>query len=331
VAPARDLPTARRGTREVAVAIIHETRLVQFGGVLTPPDEKAAQLGRDDSVLRAVWPVLQQVNGNWGSICAMLQDLSQIVIKMQGVVKAVAAGKAADIQKRIELLDMARSSVRAILLDAENEDFDVVERTALAGMSNVLDTIFLRLSSAARMPVSRLLGQAPAGLNATGEGDRMTWHDQVREYERDSAVPPLLLLARRVGKQLFPAVDPEEWQAEFGSLEHETATIQAQSRLAVAQADAIYLDRGVVRPAEIALSRFGRGCWSPDYTLDMDVREQILPDELEALVLEAEKAANPPPPAAGQDPNALPGTDGNAPPAPASAAAVQGASGQGQG
>lgn len=97
-----------------------------------------------------------------------MTDAAQGVFKLKGLHSAVASNRNDELLKRMELVDMSRSISRSILLDAEDEDFRR-DSYSFAGVPEVLEKMMLRLASAARLPVSLLMGQSPAGMNATGK------------------------------------------------------------------------------------------------------------------------------------------------------------------
>lgn len=263
----------------VQLVVVHETRLILFGGVLTPKRIKNMNDGADMSVLQGVLDIISKAEGNFDSMCAAIADMSQGVIKMEGLIEAVASGKSADISERIALMDQMRSITRSILLDAESEDFKYVERAALSGLADLLDKTWVRLAAACEpaMPVTRLMGIAPAGLNATGEGDRINWYDKVRTYQRKHLKPAL--------DRLCKLVLGEGWEVDFPALEKQDPLEEAQIMQAQAATDQIYFTIGSLTQSEIAQVRFGKGHWSAGYDdIDMEAHEQALEKELDGLV-----------------------------------------------
>jgi len=75
-------------------------------------------------------------------------------------------------------------------------------------------------------------------------------------------------------------------------------------RRTVAETDAIYIDRGVLDPTEVAISRFGGDRWSMNTLIDTKARENGYdPNEVETLESEKEKEIKemPPEPTIGPD------------------------------
>lgn len=270
-------------------ARVHETRLVKFGGAMTSRRMKQQNGGWDHSVLQKLVDRLRDANSNWDSVVTMFQDMSQAVYKLQGLIEAIAGGDEEALQARMALTDKLRSITKAIILDAEAEDFTLVERGTMTGVGDLVDRTWLRLSAAARMPVTILMGQAPAGLNATGATDLRWWYDTVRTSQEMEIKPRALRIIRLVAQGLFPGMDPESWDISFPSLWMLTPQEEADLRSKVADTDSKYIAAQVLLPEEITLSRFGRGKYSTEYVVDLEARKLALEVELERL-------ANPPDP-----------------------------------
>ena len=89
----------------------------------------------------------------------------------------------------------------------------------------------------------------------------------------------------------FDGKQPENWSLQFIPLWQNTEEQDAVTRRTTAETDAIYIDRGVLTPDEVAISRFGGNKWSMNTEIDMESRERITdhPEELEELEQEKEK------------------------------------------
>lgn len=65
------------------------------------------------------------------------------------------------------------------------------------------------LSAASDIPATRFLGQAPGGLNATGEGDLENYYGRIEADRTRDDVPKLMHLMRIVCRSLFGIVPPD--------------------------------------------------------------------------------------------------------------------------
>lgn len=262
------------GVNQNAGALVHESRLLVLKGARTSLRRKIQNGGWNESVLQKVNDVLIQFNIGWQGTAHLLQDAAQGVFKIEGLIDMIASGDKDSLQSRMELVDMSRSVARSIMLDADRESFERAGYS-FGGIPEILQAFMLRLSAAARMPVSVLMGQAPAGLNATGESDTRLWYDQVQSYQTQSLLPVI----QRFYSLLFKSTEfnvTEPWSIYFEKLWQLTDVEQANLEKTVAEKDRTYIDAGVLLPEEVALNRYGSGGFSQATQINLEARQEIL-------------------------------------------------------
>jgi hypothetical protein len=164
------------------------------------------------------------------------------------------------------MVDMGRSTARALLLDAEGETFEKVA-TSFAGVPDMLDRYMNWLSVASGIPVAILFGRSAAGMNATGELDLDSWHSVVGSYQQKKIDPAV----RRVFGLLSYAKDSPTKGKPFADLDTKWKPLSVPSEKEDAEAyntradgDSKYVAMGALDPVEIAIARFGRGRYSTD-------------------------------------------------------------------
>lgn len=262
---------------------IHESRLIVFPGIKVSRRMFGDLAGWGDSILTRVEPVLRDFGLSWGAAGTLIADFAQAVFKIEGLANIVANDQQEAFKARLQALDLSRSTLRAIVIDSK-EDFER-KTTPITGLPDLLDRFATRLAAAADMPLTLLMGQSPAGLNATGESDIRFFYDRVKAMQQRLLKPALeritsLILANKglKGKNSSPyGTQNKVWSIEFCPLWQPTEKEKAEVRLLVAQADQIYLDRSVISAAEVAVSRFGGDGYSMETTVDFEARESLEP------------------------------------------------------
>lgn len=256
---------------------VHESRLVRFTGLITSKQQAIETQGWGDGDLQRCHAVLRDFNLGWDGAGVLLSDFAQAVFKMKGLADLIATDQDDVVANRMRAVDMSRSVARAILIDADQEEFER-KQTPLTGLPEMLEKFMLRLAAAARMPVSLLMGQAPAGLNATGDSDIRWFYDDVKG-DQDKILEPAL---RRVIRLVMLAkdgptggVEPDNWSVHFRPLWQQSDSEKADTRLKTSQADVAYITAGVVTPEEVAASRFGGDEWSMETVIDFEGRQQM--------------------------------------------------------
>ena len=260
--------------------LIHESRTIRFDGIETDLQESQKLGGWSYSVLQRAYKVLRQFGLSFGSAAILIEEASQGVFKIDGLISMLAGNERDALLERMTLVDMSKGAARSILVDAENEDYTRIP-VQFAGLPDMLDRIMQRLAAATGMPVTLLMGQSPAGMNATGESDFRQWYDSIASEQEKVLGPRLLKLYKLIGQGL--GIDTEGLEVAWEPLEEESPKDKATLYSTVAAADVAYVNAGVFQPQEIAIARAGQGAYDPFAVPAIDVAK-----------LEAELAEPPP-------------------------------------
>lgn len=241
--------------RSGMTSFVHASRLIRFGGEHTGEQERWKLNGWDYSVLQHTYEPIRQFSSCYKAAEYLMGDASQGVFKIRGLLTMIAGGQLVNLQTRAQFMDLMRSYTRSILLDADGgEDFTKVQ-TTFAGIGDMLDRSANRLSAATEIPVTLLMGQAPAGLNATGASDIRAWYDRVHG-DREQKLKPhlerlitLIAIAERIGDRQFKVMFRPLWQ--------ETPKEKADREKVEADTAAVWITNEVLTPEQVALARFG--------------------------------------------------------------------------
>lgn len=254
---------------------VHESRLVLFGGSETGTQERVQNNGWDLSVLQRAHDVIRSFDLGWDAVSTLLADGNQAVFKVSGLAEMAGAGGESALLARMRLLNQFRSVYRALILDSDaNESFER-QPANFSGIPDVLDKLCIRLAACADIPVTRLMGQSPAGLNATGESDLAGFHANVRSRQTIELAPKIrrlveVWLQTKAGQQASRGDKPKTLSISFPPLWSESALEQAQREKSIADRDLVYINAGVLKPDEVALHRFRPGGFSDDIQLSAE-------------------------------------------------------------
>lgn len=262
---------------------VHYSRIIRFEGTRISRRQLRANdsIGWGDSVLLRCHELIRDFQAAWQAVAIILQSFSQPYMKLVGLADMLEEEDGAQrLMARLAGIQMARSVAKMVLLD-EKEEFGQVT-TALGGLGDILNQFAIRLAAAARIPVTLLMGQQPAGLNATGDNDVRNFYARVAAAQHKSLRPVL----NQVLRLLFLSKDgptsgtePETWRVEFKPLWQPTDVEQADLRLKQAGTDEKYITQGVLSPEEVAISRFGGASYSTETVIDPKSRSDITPDD----------------------------------------------------
>jgi phage-related protein (TIGR01555 family) len=266
-------------------SIVHESRLICFNGVRTTKLARIQNSGRNHSVLQPMHDVLRQFDVGWKAVEHLLTDGYQTVIKMAGLAAQIGAQGQAKVEMRMRLIDRQRSVGRPILLDAGNpqtgQEAESFERTSVSfeQVPAILEKFMLRMASAAKMPVSKLMGQAPAGLNATGASDIRFWYDEIdAERTRDHSknikrIVELVIAAERM------SVDVEDVTIAWPSLWQESRSEKEAASKVRSDRLVNEVNAGILMAEEVTLSEYG------GKEADVQLSEESLQARRDALAM----------------------------------------------
>ena len=94
-------------------------------------------------------------------------------------------GEPGDFDRRIKFLTAYADNAGTLAINKDTEDL-IHQQTSLSELSNLLSNFQDQLCIPARVTNLKLLGNAPAGLNASGDAELETWHETISGMqERD--------------------------------------------------------------------------------------------------------------------------------------------------
>lgn len=258
------------GIGQTVGVIVHESRLIIFEGEQTTKRKRVENQGWGQSVLARVYTAVKQYGGAMASVLALMADASQGVYKIKGLLDIIRSGNSETLFTRMAVMERMRSSLNAILLDADGEDYVRIAST-LTELGNLIDRFQAQVASAAKMPITEIFGRSPAGMNATGESDIRTWYDKVAKIQRKKARPALdrilrLLFASTLGPTA--GQEPESWAVKFSSPWQPTAKENAEILKIKTETAAIAYDIGAVTTEQVARGLFSGSEWDGGIVLD---------------------------------------------------------------
>jgi phage-related protein (TIGR01555 family) len=169
---------------------IHPSRLVIFLGNPDPDPANSGQRGWADSVLISVTDAIKQADGTAANIASLVFEAKINIIRIPNFMASVGdPGYRSKLLERYTLAATSKGINGDLILDKE-EEFE--QRTSsFAQLPDVLDRFLQIVSGAADIPATRLLGQSPAGMNATGESDLRNYYDRISAGQEIEMTPAM--------------------------------------------------------------------------------------------------------------------------------------------
>lgn len=258
---------------------IHHSRIIRIEGSELSEQQFKNNDYWHDSVITKMYEILRDYNAAYASTAHTVQDFNVSILKLKNLADIIGGDKDDLITSRLKLMNLTKSIMGSVLLDAENEEFSNMS-TPLTGLESVLGKLDQRLIMATGMPHTMILGDGASGtLSGKGESEEKNWKGMVAKEQDKTISKPLdrfndIMFSAKQGPTSGKIPNNHTWK--FCELFQPSAKEIADTRKTVADTDKIYIDSQVVTPIDVSKSRFGGDEYSMETTVDMAaIQEQI--------------------------------------------------------
>lgn len=256
---------------------VHHTRLLTMISAEVPDILKPNYSFRGVSLSQRASPYVQNWLRTRQSVSDLLHSFSIVVLK--SVLQAQLAGAGwEDIYRRIDVFNATRDNRGAMVIDKETEDMDV-----LAVPLGTLDALQAQaqeqMASVSQIPLVKLLGISPGGLNASSEGEIRVFYDNIHALQEHLFQDPLSRVIDIIQLHVFGEIDPSVGFV-FEPLWELDAAGEALVHKTQADVDAIYVQEGVISNEEVR-QRLSEDEHSQYFGLDLDPEDVPDPPALE--------------------------------------------------
>jgi hypothetical protein len=163
--------------------------------------------------------------------------------------KNISAGGAleSNLLKFLAMVSYLQSSERLLVLD-KNDEFAAHSYT-FAGLDDVLLAFGQQLAGATGIPLVRLFGQSPKGLNSTGEADLATYYEGINAQQERSLREPLRVTLEVLHRSELGWPTPDEFDFAFNPLRKLSMTEKATISKTIGDNVAAQITAGTITPA----------------------------------------------------------------------------------
>lgn len=254
-----------RGQRGNTVRI-HPSRVITFHGSPLPPGAiSTSQIDTfwGDPLLTSIKAAIDNAEVSQAAIATLLHELKQDVISIPGLTEQIATEGAEELlAKRIEAISRFKSMFSALLLDGGDDDGNGKEEWETRQISFAQHPELLRafvgiVAGAADIPVTRLMGESPGGLQSTGKGEQDDFNRMVAARQSAELDTPLarldeILLRSTLGSR------PAEIYSDYAPLEEADEKEQAEIEYREAQTVDLYTRTNLIPVDAMAAAAVNR-------------------------------------------------------------------------
>lgn len=207
--------------------------------------------------MSALQSVLQQIK----DIQCISQGVSNLMLevvvgkyKLSNLAQMLSGNNTEAIYNRMEIINASKSIINGVLL-GEGEEY-TRDQVNMTGIPDVMDRFMMLLSATSDIPMTRLFGRSPAGMNATGESDLRMYYDNVSSQQESKLLNPIEELVKRINTYVKVSGTPT---VKFNSIWQPTQSETVKMRLDQSTIDKTYVEIGVLDAEEVRTSRFKNG------------------------------------------------------------------------
>lgn len=171
---------------------IHHSRCIRFPGNLLPYWEELSELQWGASVIEPVMDDLKKRDNVSWNIAQLTFMANLRVLKMEDLGQLLASTDAIsqrELYNTIQAQNILMSNMGLQIMDSK--DSMETHQYTFGGLADVYQQFLMDIAGAAEMPVTKLFGRSPAGMNATGESDLQNYYDMIAE-KQESYLRPIL-------------------------------------------------------------------------------------------------------------------------------------------
>lgn len=197
---------------------IHYTRVMRFDGIELPYYQSLFENLWGISVIERMFDRLVAFDSATVGAAQLVYKAHLRVILIDKFREALAAGGDQEraVIKNIEYIRALQSSEGITALDGMDK-FETHSYN-FSGLSDMLQQFGQQISGSTGIPLVRLFGQSPAGLNATGESDLRNYYDHINKEQTNKLKPQLEKLFAVMAKSKFGRALPDDFSFEFNPL-----------------------------------------------------------------------------------------------------------------
>ncbi|MCY1326426.1 phage-associated protein [compost metagenome] len=228
---------------------IHYSRVLRIDGVELPYWQKISENLWGQSVIERLIDRLVAFDSTTVGAAQLVYKAHLRTYKVEKLREVIAMGGPAleALVKNVDFIRRYQSNEGLTLIDAADDM--QTDTYQFSGLDNVLMQFGQQLSGALQIPLVRLFGQSPAGLNSTGESDLRTYYDNIKQQQERRLRSPLTRLLDVLVRSELGTAPPEGFAYQFTSLWQLSDTEKANNAKTVTEAVTTALDAGLIDPA----------------------------------------------------------------------------------
>lgn len=197
---------------------IHHTRVLRLEGIRVPYYQRLMENLWGISVLERLYDRMVAFDSATTGAAQLVYKAYLRTYAVKDLRDVIAAG-GEPLDAVVSYVDMMRrfQNIEGMtLIDAEDK-MEAMQTASFSGISDALLQFGQQLSGALGIPLVRLFGQSPAGLNSTGESDLRMYYDNINKEQKRTLKVPVTNIVRAIAQSKGIKL-PKGFAIEFNPL-----------------------------------------------------------------------------------------------------------------
>jgi phage-related protein (TIGR01555 family) len=197
---------------------IHHSRVIRMVGIELPWNQAQTEMMWGESVIERLYDRLVSYDSTSAGAAQLVYKAHLRIMKVEGLRNIIAAGgpPLAGLTAQISMMRSTQSTEGITLVDGKDE-FEAQSYT-FAGLSDIMLQFGQQISGALQIPLVRLFGQSPGGLNSTGESDLRTYYDHLAKEQQTKLRRPLVKILDIMSRSVLNEPLPQGFRFKFNPM-----------------------------------------------------------------------------------------------------------------
>ena len=197
---------------------VHYSRCLRLEGIRLPYYQRMMENLWGISIIERLYDRMIAYDSASTGAAQLVYRAYLRVYKIDSMREIIAAGGPGE-ANLLRFVDFMRrtQSIEGITLIDGKDDLAAMAQPSFAGLSDAMISFGQQVAGALQIPLTRLFGQSPTGMNATGESDLRTYYDGIKQQQHRWLAVPLTRVYKAIAKSLGVKL-PSGFALDFRSL-----------------------------------------------------------------------------------------------------------------
>lgn len=236
-------------TGQLSNTRIHHSRIIRQIGVQLPVMQAMTEQWWGESVIERMYDRLISFDTATSGAANLIQKAHLRTVQIDKLREVLAAGGKAEenLLQMFHHMRMLQTNEGLTLLD--KEDTFQAHSYTFSGLSDMILQFGQQISGATGIPLVRLFGQSPAGLNSTGESDLRMYYDNIASQQESRLREGMMKVLRVLHQSMFGVAAPEGFDFDFVPLWQTSTKEKADIATAITTTVGTAFEKGIIDQA----------------------------------------------------------------------------------